>query len=545
MGTTFCNAHIYNPNKSDFALKKDYCVINIAEGWDTILEAKPDYKFKAMMKIAKDLSAQLKEPAICVNYFDDDVFEMSLYLEGVKKAYYQVSNNTVFKKNIPILVKALQFDDETAKAFRYLITKEIFAPEAIDRAAALCSLPLYLDMQMYDALDGQEVIPDRAAAIKELEFEKKAEKAGMGIKKEPSVIQEVEGVPYCYNDVYNGIITLLQPDSEGEINLGHCRSYQLIQGDQPRLEADHDIDYDLDAISDMDYKVCFAYENNRHWGERFCVYRWTDFVDVIAEGKEACRPYREKILIPEKDKKPLEFDMYMVGDSLRIQTPKGKAMYDEHGVEYMEKAGNYNHIERINDKIFPNHHSLADEHIQYFENHLKLYAEDGFLLRIGEQTIWDEKSPKKFVRVDFFDTDMKLRDTELVPVDFDFYRVIGGYCYIKEKRQIIVGGYCVDLNKKQVTPIETLHLKLKEKISSCIRITGAKGEDYIAVISPKTVYILNMDLKPVYFANIQGMIMGYWFNGKGDMFMITTKYYWDSPYKYKNDSVVRIVKLEI
>ncbi|MBP5555357.1 MAG: hypothetical protein J6X94_10880 [Lachnospiraceae bacterium] len=166
-------------------------------------------------------------------------------------------------------------------------------------------------------------------------------------------------------------------------------------------------------------------------------------------------------------------------------------------------------------------------------------------MRIGEQIDLNDKNRQRYVRVDFYDMDMNLRDTELVSVDFDFYRVLGGYCYIKEKRQIIVGGYCVDLNKKEVNSIATLPHKLKEKLSSCIRINGANGEEYIAIISSKTVYFLNMDLEPVCHADVQGNIMGYWFDGKGHMFMITTKYPYDELCKYKNDSVVRILKLEI
>ena len=104
MGTTFCNAHIYNPDKVTYELKSDYCCVNITEGWDTILETKQNYKFKTMAKIAKDLSSQLKGPAICVNYFDDDVFDMSLYLDGVKKAYYHVADNNVLKKNISEII---------------------------------------------------------------------------------------------------------------------------------------------------------------------------------------------------------------------------------------------------------------------------------------------------------------------------------------------------------------------------------------------------------------------------------------------------------
>ncbi len=545
MGTTFCNTHIYNPDKVTYELKSDYCCVNITEGWDTILETKRNYKFKAMAKIAKDLSFQLKGPAICVNYFDDDVFDMSLYLDGVKKAYYHVADNNVLKKNISEIIKALQLDDKTAKAFRYLVTKEIHAPEAVDRVSALFGLPLYMDKQMYDEMNGEVAIPDRAATINELDTEKKLEKVSLGNKKEISVIQEIQGSPYCYVDIYNGIITLLQSDSEGVVNPGHCTSYQLIQGEQPYFVADHDIDFDLDSLTDLKNKKGFYYSNSRLFGEGFYIYS-DEHKYCIAQGEEDCKLYKEKILISANNKKPLEKDIYKVGDQLNICTSKGKARFESDGPLYLKKDGNYNRIEYVDKKFLPNNSSLIADRIQYFEHVTRrLYAEDGVILRIGEQIDLNDKNRQRYVRVDFYDMDMNLRDTELVAVDFRFFEIFGNYCYIKEKRQIVVGGYLVDLNKKMVAPIATLHLKLKEKMSSCIRVSGTEGAEYIAIISQKTVYFLDMNLNPVYYADVKGNIMGYWFDGKGNMFMITTKYPYDELSKYKNDSVVRILKLEI
>ena len=108
-----------------------------------------------------------------------------------------------------------------------------------------------------------------------------------------------------------------------------------------------------------------------------------------------------------------------------------------------------------------------------------------------------------------------------------------------------MGGYCIDIDKKKVTPIETLNQKLKEKSSSSIRVKGENGEDHIAVIASKQIFILDMNLKPVRYTKLSDQIMGFWTDDKGHIYLITSKNAWKYPFKYADDSRIRIYKVRI
>ena len=149
MGTKLCNLHIYNPDKRAYSVAPGYSVVRVADGWDTVYEDEMTLNFNKLAKMARDLSKELNTPVISVNYFDDDVFELNVNVKGKKAAFYSINYGRVFSKKVPVMVDALRLDDKDAKAFRYLVKKEMTAPEAIDSISAICGLPLYSDMLIY------------------------------------------------------------------------------------------------------------------------------------------------------------------------------------------------------------------------------------------------------------------------------------------------------------------------------------------------------------------------------------------------------------
>ena len=548
MGTTFCNIHIYNPEKLDYKLKKGYSKYSFTDKWETILEDESQFDLKAMTKMAKSISKETSQPVLSISYFDDDAFELTLYIEGSRKAYYEICDHGIFKKNIPVLIKAMELDDNTAKALRYMTSVDKSAPEAIDRFSALLQLPLYLDKVMLDYSEGKVVIPAQEEAIKELAAEKKAEKSALGKKEDAILIQEIEGVPYFYVDLLNGIMYVIKPDGEGKVKPGTYYCYQLgKEGSEPAFIYDHGISFDLDAMSDMDNKVGVTYlQANQFSDERLFILDQYDVIDDIATGSEQCAPYREKILISEDKKIRPDHIIYSVGDVLRVPTERGLAAFGVRDTNYITTESNY--YKKIFDKtvMHPNHYDITSAGVLYFDHTSQCYAEDGTIVKVGEYTEYEKGgNRKKNVRVDFLDYDQKLLHTEFVPVDFDFYRVFGSYCYIKEKRQIVMGGYCIDIDKKKVTPIETLNQKLKEKSSSSIRVKGENGEDHIAVIASKQIFILDMNLKPVRYTKLSDQIMGFWTDDKGHIYLITSKNAWKYPFKYADDSRIRIYNVRI
>ena len=545
MGTTFCNIHIYNPEKAEYKLKKGYSKYSLADGWETILEDESKFDFKALLKTAKAISKEISQPVLSVTYFDDDSFELQLIIEGSRKAYYLINESGIFKKNIPVLIKTMELEDKTAKALRYVISKDISAAEAIDRFSALLQLPLYLEKNLLDYNNGEVTIPDREQAIKELAEEKKAEKAAFGKKKDAMLIQELEGVPYFYVDMLNGMISLIQPEDDGTVVLGKYFCYQLEnEGGEPQFKYKHELKFDLEAMSDMDDKIGISYcQKDQFWDERIVINDKSDVIDIIAEGSANCERFREKILLPDDKKILPEHIIYSVGDALRVATDSGFTTFDVRSTNHVTVKSNYYTKIFDNNIIHPNHHDLTSAGKLYFDHISQLYAEDGMIVKIGEYTEYHNGEKERNVRVDFLDYDYNLLSTEYVPVDFDFYRVFGSYCYIKEKRQIVVGGYCVDLEKKTVTAIETLNQKLKDKASSSIRLKGEDGKDYIAVITSKHIYILDLNLKTVSYTNLSGSVMGFWLDEKGHIYLVTTQNTWKYPFKYSNDSKVRLYKL--
>lgn len=548
MGTTFCNIHIYNPEKLDYKLKKGYSKYSFTDKWETILEDESQFDLKAMTKVAKTISKETLQPVLCVSYFDDDAFGLTLFIKGSSKAFYQIGDHGIFKKNIPVLIKTLELDDNVAKALRYVTSVDRTASEAIERFSALLQLPLYLDRVMLDYSEGQVVIPDLEETIKELAAEKKAEKAALGNKADAMLIQEIEGVPYFYVDLLNGVLNVIKPDKDRKVRLGTYYCYQLgNEGDEPAFIYDHSITFDLDDMSDMDNKVGVMYHQADQFSdERLFILDKYDVIDDIATGSEECASYKKKILIPEDKKVKPDHIIYNVGDVLRVPTEKGLAAFGVRDTNYLTENSNY--YKKVFDKtvMHPNHHDLTSAGVLYFDHTSQCYAKDGTIVKIGEYIEYKkDENPKKSVRVDFLDYEYNLLHTEYVPVDFDFYRVFGSYCYIKEKRQIVMGGYCIDLDKKKVTPIETLNHKLKEKSSSSIRVKGVNGEDYIAVIASKQLYILDMNLKPVSYMKMSDSIMGFWLDDKGYIYLVTFRNEWRYPFKYKDDSRIRIYKKAI
>ena len=61
----------------------------------------------------------------------------------------------------------------------------------------------------------------------------------------------------------------------------------------------------------------------------------------------------------------------------------------------------------------------------------------------------------------------------------------------------------------------------------------------------KTIYVLDMDLNILYSVSCGGIIISYWPDGKGNLFLITSKYHWTMPYNYKADSVIKLQKFQL
>ena len=236
MGTKLCNLNIYNPEKRSYTLDSDYTVVHIAEGWDTVLEVESNMDFKKIEKAAKTISKEIGEPVIVVIYFDDDIFELHATIDGKTAGFYRINQGT-YSKGVPKLIEALRLDDSNAKAFRYLVKKEMDAYEAISNISAISGLPLFADMILYnEARD--ELIPDKAEVLDMIKQEKKKNKIKSS---KPELLMELPGAIVEHHiDVIDGrIIKTVEPDTDG-IDYGKIHCYQVIPGSEPTLKRIHD-----------------------------------------------------------------------------------------------------------------------------------------------------------------------------------------------------------------------------------------------------------------------------------------------------------------
>ena len=81
MGTTFCNLNIHNPNGIRYETNEDVVVVNIAEGWDTLLQVNDVPDPKMMIRMAKAISIAVGTPAILITYFDDIAMVLTVFAD--------------------------------------------------------------------------------------------------------------------------------------------------------------------------------------------------------------------------------------------------------------------------------------------------------------------------------------------------------------------------------------------------------------------------------------------------------------------------------
>ncbi|WP_022766111.1 hypothetical protein [Butyrivibrio sp. XPD2006] len=542
MGTKLSNINLYNPYGAEYVLEKGFCSKNIVEGWDTILNDGEGYDFLGMLKQAKKLSKELGTTAVYTNYFDDSELVFEIYINGSRKAYYQTDGGMSVKKGIPTMVKALLLDNASAKVFRMLMGTDMDAAESIGRISALSGLPLYLDGFMYNEQNGNVSIPDKDALLKELSKAKKAEKPDKTIKKTPEVLQEIKGIR-CGGRYYN-CFTTIEPEEDGSVDYGHGHVYQLIQGPEPRFEKCHEYRYDLVKLSGARHARgirCVPKRDNR--AEDICIYdyvetQYTKWCDNVEKYKNEMFPSKDTLA-------PLVNEILTYADLPRRLTPKGYAEFWRDRTKYYSTDLTGEVVAEDQVEYHPDYEDFSKENVLYVEFGSRLYPTDNYLIRLGGEI--DSRTARHAIRVDFFDYDGNLKNTIRIPktVSIDFNSMFGEYTFIEEKNVIIANGYCIDLDKKEYRPIGNLDTKLKRKFSTCIVTKDSTGKDLILIFAEKTIYVLDMDLNILYSVSCGGIIISYWQDGKGNLFLITSKYHWTMPYNYKADSVIKLQKFQL
>lgn len=522
MGTKLCNLHIYNPDKRAYSVAPGYSVVRVADGWDTVYEDEMTLNFNKLAKMAKDLSKELNTPVISVNYFDDDVFELNVNVEGKKAAFYSINYGRVFSKKVPVMVDALRLDDKDAKAFRYLVKKEMTAPEAIDSISAICGLPLYSDMFMYKEMP-DKLIPDKEAVLSDIKKEKAKNKIS---SEKAELLEEFPGAAVFYYvapspaDNYDGIIRTVEP-SEEELDYGRVNCYQIAEGPVPYMKRVYDY-----YIPIHDYTK--SPKNTNIWivfHQKGSEDMWLDFLEPPAychfstKDKNTIEKINGLGIIPEEklSNPPYEFGEFFS----RIDSSRLPKYY-------------FQDVTKTDNGVFVKRYEATKEKRQ-----------GDFIIRPSYYTVYGTGSNEQYARFEFWDSNYELVRDEMIPIDFlkmPFPVLFADFAYIEEKNIVVYGDHVIDLSEK----IITIDDRLPDKCTFIEKRTVG-GRKLLIIGTSRYVHVFDYDLNRLKSYSIVGKYVNWFFDADDNMYVVTSSMMHgaDDTRGMKPEDKVRLYKIHI
>ena len=490
MGTTLCNINLYNPDKTEYNAGENFTIVNVTEDWDTILETDDERDFDRISKLAATLSGALDTNAIVTIYFDDDVFGIDVYARGKMKAFYHNTYDGYESKNVSLMLRVLDLDIQSAKAFRYLLKKDMYAADAIHKLSAICRLPFYVDKFMYDHAP-DNLISDMEPVLKEIEAEKAKAGRTSKSKNEAELICSIPGMAvdhlFDYDDAKNGIIRVVEPSGD-LIDYSHICCYQVTNEPSPSFSKVFEYSYPFDKWAPGEAARVLAKLPDRillYDNREVVVYEVFDdlMTDRIIETGQI-----PDNLLPAFKYEPIARD-YVAASELPVNP--GKV------VNFAEAA--------LRSSFSPVHYD-------------KVKIEDGLIIRLG--ACHDFNKREQYLVVDFFNEDKKLIKTYLIPIDYslEFYKLHSDYCYIEEKQQIIFGEYIIDLENRTFTVSDTL----PANIGYITRRTLKNGQEVLVIQSGKNIMVFDMDYNPISVASIKGQIVAKMFDHEDNLYLVTS-----------------------
>ncbi|MBO4911573.1 MAG: hypothetical protein J5504_02520 [Butyrivibrio sp.] len=490
MGTTLCNINLYNPNKAEYDAGKEFCIAHITENWDTILEVDNEHNFDRISKLAASLSKSLDTNAVVTVYFDDDIFGLDVYAAGKVKAFYHSGYEGIETKGSTAMAGILDLDSAEAKAFRYLLKKEMSASDAISMFSAVCGLPFYVDKLMFDEIP-DKLIPDKEAVFKKIDAEKAKTKKTQKKSNKAELLCEIPGTLLnCgidYDDDKNGVVRVIKPDDTG-VDYSHIYCYQITNNDLPTLTNVFEYSYPFDKWAPGDEA-------------RFL----TKFFDFLAVFDD------HNVVVCELDKKD------EIANAISLGQIPGEALisagFEPASCSYVranELPVNPGKLERLADADIGSDIFVLDDQ--------KVKIENGYIIRLAEYNDYEKK--EQFIVADFFDKDKKYLRTELIPIDDDlqFYAVNADYCYIEEKDELIIGEYILDFKNKTLSVSDTFPAKMEY----IIRRTLKDGQEVLVVQSGKKIMVFDMDYKLINSTSVKQRIVERMFDREDNILVVTS-----------------------
>ena len=506
MGTKLCNLNVYNPENKEYSLDSGYSIIHIVDNWDTIIEKEPANNFNKIAKVARDISKEIDAPVITATYFDDDIFELSVTVDGKKSAYYTVTHGRTISKKIPNLVAALDLCDRDAKAFRYLAKKDMNAPEAITKISAICNLPLYVDATIYKEMPG-EIIPDKDSVLEEIEKEKKKNKDKAN---KAELLYEFSGdVIFHPVEIYNydaQILKTVEPDDD-VLDYGKIHCYQVLPGKEPELKRVFDQCIDLTEFADYSPNTYISvsiiptpiYDSQTPGAkiidrrDELFIQEYPCFCHYSTMDKQKITAIQNMFIVPEDKHIDGAYGLYSTGvifpPQIELPNVPDDLVLDE------AKGARHINSQRWMVREF-----------------------DDVIVSLNSYDVMFVGSYKRYIKFDLWDKKLKFIKTVLFPIDeFVTFPVIGTeLTYIQEKQQIIYSDYVFDLNDGTMNENESFPDKY-----SFIDQKTVKGKKILIVGAGRSLLIFDTDLKLLASYGIKGKYTR-WFYVDDNMYLITS-----------------------
>lgn len=230
MGAKFTNIHISITcqHTLDGLLQTGETALRLSEDWISVLNDTLDYKKNKSR--ARSLSKRLPGLLIYTEYFDDDVAEITVLREGIKRCGYLNNEGQKYILKPSAWETELGLDKEDMKALR-LIAKTGAGPSFdLSRISALIGAPLDVDSNIPDDGRGLPLYARDKSATKEF-IRQQAKLRAIKNKTKLSLLYEQAG-QYLYGKTANDNCVLqMLLSKEGKYDLRHVHCFS-VEADQ-------------------------------------------------------------------------------------------------------------------------------------------------------------------------------------------------------------------------------------------------------------------------------------------------------------------------
>ncbi|MBD5498556.1 MAG: hypothetical protein HDR11_12485 [Lachnospiraceae bacterium] len=532
MGTTFLNLQI-NRKIEDIpaeAVPQGYFCKQTAENWTAVFAENRETAWDKLPALGKKLSKALAVSVIAVDFFDDDVFSMTLFRDGRAVGTYHTEAARSQISGSEKWIKALSLSGEAAAAFRYLTKKEMTAGESIHAFSRLLGARLY-DAPGLTKEDAALWRADTDGIVREMKEEKKKKQSPNGTK--AVLLQEIPGL-YDSCDYRTGVVRMVYPDDKDGFDYRHIHCLACTE---TGLTEVHDYRYPASVFGKDCKGLQLDYDNRIvHVMVLDSPIYYEDY-DLNTYEAELCAlsaiPKEKLLKNAFVSMFPLQRDSTLRSGRYEYFTWNGgnelqKIDRETSGKAFLQRniIASYQYEPLDFQKEFWSHNDRSVCASRNGIVHVRLKY-----IREPENTVCD---------IRFFDRDLKLLRQEEIFLNEPRF-ALGesmGYAYCEESDCIYLGNLKINL---QTHEVKIGAAELKDAAVLLINPNECGGRLYAVKGSWLSVFDLNME--PVSSHRLKGRILAGYRNKRGRLCLMTAEdFLWDYR-RPKKASAVRVYEI--